>query len=156
MNRWNILLVSVAAASVMTLVLLAGSARGQKTAGAKGEVVKVQLETHDPPYEAQVKTLLEGAKADMLPGGRLFLFTDAKLSSFNTNGALEMVAETPHCVFDSTAKTVSSDQHLQVWTADGLFTEGKGFILQLTNSNLIISNHWRTTLRGAWTNSFLK
>ena len=69
MNRWNILFVSVAAASVMTLVLLAGSARGQKTTGAKGEVVKAPLEMHDPPFEAQVKTLLEAAKVDMLTGG---------------------------------------------------------------------------------------
>ena len=140
----------------MTLVLLAGSARGQRTTGAKGEVVKAQLEMHDPPFEAQVKTLLEGAKVDMLTGGRLFLFTDAKLSTFSTNGTLEMWAQTPQCIFDSTAKTVSSDQRLRVWTADGMFTEGQGFFLEPTNSILIISNHVRTSLRGAWTNSFLK
>ena len=140
----------------MTLVLLAGSVRGQRTAGAKGEVVKVLLETHDPPYETQVKTLLEGAKADMLPGGRSFLITDTKLSTFSTNGTLEMVAQTPQCIYDSTLKTVSSAQRLQVWTADGMFTEGQGFFLQLTNSSLIISNRVRTTIRGVWTNSFLK
>ena len=156
MNRWNILFCGGAAACAIMLALLAGIARGQQTSGAKGEIVKVQLEAHDPPHEAQVKTLLEGAKADMLPGGRLFLFTEARLSSFSTNGTLEMRAETPRCIFDSVRKTVSSDQRLQVWTADGMFTEGEGFFLQLTNSNLIISNRVRTTIRGSWTNSFLK
>jgi hypothetical protein len=140
----------------MTLVLLAGTARGQKTTGAKGEVVKTPLEMHDPPFEAQIKTLLEAANVDMLAGGRLYLCTDMKLSTFSTNGTLEMWAQTPQCIYDSAAKTVSSDQRLRVWTADGMFTEGEGFFLQPTNSILIISNHVRTTLRGAWTNSFLK
>jgi hypothetical protein len=155
MNRWNIFFVSAAAAAI-TLALLAGIARGQQTTGAKGQVVKVQLEMHDPPFDTHIKTLLEGAKVDMLPGGRLFLFTGMKLSTFSTNDALERLAETPQCVFDSVQKTVSSDQHLQVWTADGMFTEGVGFFLQLTNSNLIISNRVRTTIRHAWTNSILQ
>ena len=86
----------------------------------------------------------------------MYLCTDTKLSTFSIYGTLEMWAQTPQCIFDSAEKTVNSDQRLRVWTADGMFTEGQGFFLQPTNSILIISNHVRTTIRGAWTNSFLQ
>ena len=155
MNRRNSIWISLASVAAVAVALLAGFARGQQASGGKGEVVKV-MEAHDPPFESQIKTLLEGARADMLPGGRLFLFTDAKLSTFSTNGTLQMRAETPKCIFDSALKTVSSDQHLQVWTADGMYTEGYGFFFQFTNSSIIISNRVRTVVRGTWTNSFIR
>lgn len=154
-NRWNILWIGGTAASALALALLAGLARGQQTSGGRGEVVKI-MEAYDPPFEAQIKTLLEAAKADMLPGGRLFLCTDTKLSTFSTNGALEMRAETPHCIYDSTLKTISSDQRLRVWTADGMIMEGYGFFFQLTNSDFTISNRVRTTIQGSLTNSFFR
>ena len=155
MNRRNQILIGIAAAAALSLAFLAGLARGQSAAGAKGEAIKV-MEPHDPPFESQVKTLLEGASADMLRGGRLFVLTNARLSTFSTNGTLEMRAETPSCIYDSALKTVSSEQRLQVWTADGMFTEGYGFLFQFTNSNIIISNRVRTVVRGSWTNSFIR
>lgn len=146
--------VALALTVALLAVALASTAlteevRGQQTNAGEASDFKLHLQDHDPPHQAQVKTLLEGAKAELLPasGGRI-LFTDAKLSNFNTNGALESLAETPQCVFDSAGKTISSARTLQMRTADQRFRlEGVGFFIQVTNSSLEISNHVDLTIR---------
>jgi hypothetical protein len=150
-------LVSLGALSVAAIAVLVSSAfgqarqtkRDQQVASGEATDFKVHLEDYEPPNETQVKTLLEGARAQLLPasGGRI-LFTDAKLSSFATNGALQRFAETPECVFDSVRKTISSAGILHVQTADRkLFLQGEGFLLQVTNTSLIISNKVHTIIR---------
>ena len=108
---------------------------------------KYQIENYPPPNEAQIKTLLEGARAKAQSAG-MILITEAKLKTFSTNGTLEMLAQTPKCTLDSVQKTVSSSGPLQIETTDGRFLlEGEGFLLQQTNSQLIISNRVHTVLR---------
>lgn len=107
---------------------------------------KVQMENYPPPNEAQTKTLLEGEKAQPLGNG-LILLIAAKISTFATNGALETVAQTPRCIFDSAQRIVSSTGTMSIQSADGrFFLEGVGFLLQ-TNGNLILSNDVHTIIR---------
>jgi hypothetical protein len=138
-------------------VLLAVSPRravAADTIGFEGTDFKVPLENFAPPNETQIKTLLEGAKAQPGSNGKIVL-TDARLTTFNTNGILETLTTAPSCVFDSVDHTLSSSGPLRMQTADKKFVlEGMGFLIQ-TNSVLIISNRVRTLVQGASTNSFL-
>jgi len=125
------------------------SARAQQAAHAELKDFKAALESFPPPNETQPKTLLEGTTAVPLTNG-WFLLTGVKLQMFNTNGSLEIVAQSPQCYFDSVTRLVTSSNHLQIRRADGSFIlEGDGFLLQQTNFNLIISNHVHTFIRYA-------
>src|SRR5215472_14726729 len=115
---------------------------------------RAPLEYFDPPHELQMKSFLEGAEAEPQSDG-LILIRDAKLQTFHENGSNEMTVVTPLCTFDSKSQTVSSAGPLQVQSSDEkLQLEGEGFFWQATNSDLIISNRVRTTVRGPLTNSF--
>ena len=141
--------------AVFGLVLLTDVARGQRAGQAELMDFKAPLENYPPPNESQAKTLLEGAKAEPQSGG-WFLLTGVKLTTYNTNGAPQMVAESPHCFFDSVRRIVSSPGPLQVKTADGsFFLEGEGFSLRQTNMNLIISNQVHMIIRNMPSRSFL-
>jgi hypothetical protein len=134
------------AAAALALALFAAGVRADETNGMEALDFKVQLENFPPPNETQVKTLLEGARARPLPEG-MILLTDAKLRTYNTNGALEMLAQAPQCIFDSVQHTVSSTGYLYIQTINGKFSlEGEGFLLQ-TNSDLIVSNLVRTAVQ---------
>jgi hypothetical protein len=134
---------------VLATALLASAALGQQVEKAELMDFQAPLENYPPPNAAQAKTLLEGAKAEPQPGG-WFLLTGVKLKTFSTNGTLELLAESPQCLFDSVRRTVSSTGPLQVKKADGTFyLEGEGFLLQPTNFNLIISNRVHTVIRNA-------
>lgn len=101
-----------------------------------------------------MKSFLEGAEAEPQSDG-LILIRDARLQTFHEDGSREMTVTTPHCLFDSRLQTVSSAGPLQVQSSDDkLLLEGEGFFWQPTNSDLIISNRVRTTVRGPLTNSF--
>ncbi len=136
----------MAGAATLALALVGGGAIAQLT-GMEAYDFKVQMENYPPPNETQIKSLLEGAKAQSWTNG-LILLTEAKLTYFNTNGALEMIAQTPSCIFDSAPaqRTVHSTNHLQIRSAnERFFLEGDGFLLQ-TNGVLIVSNKVHTVL----------
>ena len=119
----------------------------QQLSGMEASDFRFQWENYPPPHEAQVKTLLEGAKAQAQSAGQIII-TDAKLKTFSTNGSLEMIAQTPKCVLDSVQRTVSSSSALQIQSTDGrFFLEGEGFFLSQTNSNFTVSNRVHTILR---------
>jgi hypothetical protein len=137
----------MAALALWTAGSLLPAALQAQIAGMEATDFKVQLESYPPPNESQPKTLLEGAKAQPRPGGHILL-TAAKVKSFSTNGSLEMVAEAPQSVFDSTQRTLSSTGPLQVLTSDAKFVlRGEGFLLRQTNGVLIISNRVHTVIR---------
>ena len=136
-----------AIAIALAIVWLGTVARAQLT-GMEAYDFKVQLENYPPPNENQIKSLLEGDKAQSWSNG-LILITAAKLSYFSSNGLIEMVAESPSCVFDSAPaqRTISSTNHLRIHSANERFTlEGDGFLLQ-TNNVLIVSNRVHTLIR---------
>ncbi len=133
-----------------TLATLAINATAQPAADSEGLLnFKAALENHPAPYETQIKTLLEGDKAFLQSGG-LIVLTGVKVRTFGTNGAAEMIALAPHCIFDSGGRMVSSTGFLQVQSADGKFLlEGEGFTLGQTNALLILSNRVHTVVRFA-------
>ena len=141
------LLISAGAAAAFGLAAGAGFARAQEAGGPELQDFRAQLENHSPPNEAQVKTLLEGARARQR-SDKTWAISDAKLRTFRTNGAPELLAETPFCLYDTTQQTVSSDGPVQIRTVDQAFLlEGQGFLLRQTNSSLIISNRVHTVVR---------
>ncbi len=104
-------------------------------------------EYYDPPYERQMKSLLQGAEAEPQPGGMIWI-TEVKLQTFSETGEPQMLVQAPHCLFDSVQRAVSSSGPLSVRSVNGQFyLEGEGFLWQQTNSNLTISNRVRTVIR---------
>jgi hypothetical protein len=134
-------------AAALGLLLLASRGSAQQVGRAELMDFRAPLENFPPPNEAQAKTLLEGARAEPQANG-WFLLTGVKLTTFSTNGTVELLAEAPHCYFDSVHRTVTSAGPLQVKKADGTFIlEGEGFLLRQTDFNLIISNKVHTTIQ---------
>ncbi|HYG25258.1 MAG TPA: hypothetical protein VEH04_21010 [Verrucomicrobiae bacterium] len=127
-------------------VCIAGLARAQQVSRVSGTSFKVQLETFPAPFETQIKTSLEGKRAEPQPGG-FIIFTEPQLKHFNTNGSLEIQVRAPECLLNLMQRTVSSTNTLQVELTDGRFyMEGRGF-LQMTNGTLLLSNDVRTVIR---------
>lgn len=140
-GRWA----AIAGCLALTLAagVIANRARGQNMLGTD---FKVSLENYPPPNDAQAKTMLEGAQFQVQPEG-LYSLTEAKLKTFSTNGALEITAETPRCIFDRQNRTASSARQLQLRTADGrFFLEGEGFLWTQASSSLFISNRVHTII----------
>jgi lipopolysaccharide export system protein LptA len=124
------------------LALFSGLAFGQDYGEVKGYKY---AEYYAAPRETQMKSLLEGARAQLQPDGQTYLITGTKLQTFATNGGHEMVIETPRCVYNSVRRSVSSSGPLLARTADGKFSiEGEGFLWLQTNSSLFISNRVHT------------
>jgi hypothetical protein len=146
-NRTFLLAIAGAAAALLGLILAGRTVHGQPATTAVMERFVVQVENYPPPNEAQAKILLEGAKAEPLPGG-LVQVTEGRLKNLGTNGALIMVVETSECLFDIAQRTVSSSAPLRISAANGDFSlEGQGFILNATNSVLSITNRVHTVIR---------
>lgn len=128
-------------------------ARAQQVTSNVALGFNAQLETYPPPNEMQIKSSLEGEKAEPQSGG-LVLLTEAKLKTFSTNGVLEMQAHSPKCIFDTMQRTVNSTGLLQIQMLNGKFyTDGRGFLMR-TNGNLTLSNQVHTVIRGFSGNSF--
>jgi hypothetical protein len=111
-------------------------------------------EFYDPPYETQMKWLLEGAEAEPDPTG-LVNIKDLKLQTFSETGQPEYVVRSPQCFLDGRDRTASSTGALQVAAVNGIFRlEGTGFLWQQTNFNLVISNDVRTLIHASITRAF--
>jgi lipopolysaccharide export system protein LptA len=125
------------------LVMSAWLGRSQPAVGGQGFKF---TEYHDPPHETQLKSLLEGARAQRLPDGRVQV-DDAKYRTYRETGEGEMTVEAPQCFYSSSQRSISSPGPLRVQTADGRFSiEGEGFLWQQTNSTLLVSNRVHTII----------
>ena len=128
------------------LALFPWPGRAQPVVGGQGFKF---AEYYDPPHESQMKSLLEGARAQRQPDGRIQV-TEAKWRTFRENGAGELAVEAPECVYDSGQRSISSSGPLRVQTADGKFSiQGEGFRWQQTNSTLLVSNRVHTIIHPA-------
>jgi hypothetical protein len=122
---------------VIGLLFWAGALMGQTISSVSATNPKYP-EYYEPPNQTQLKWLLQGAKAESQPEGRV-LVTQAKMQEFRTNGETELVIEAPQCTYDRTAHIVSSPGALHVQTGDGrLIMDGMGFLWSQTNSILLI------------------
>jgi lipopolysaccharide export system protein LptA len=105
-------------------------------------------EYYPPPHDTQMKSMLEGARAERQPDGR-YLVTEAKWRTFRVTGEGELAVAAPQCFYDQSQRTVSSAGPLHVQTGDGKFSiEGEGFLYRQTNSTLVVSNRVHTILHG--------
>ena len=103
-------------------------------------------EYFDPPNETHLRFLLEGASAQLQPGGLTFL-TQAKIQNFRLSGESEIAVEAPQCVYDSSNHLINSSGPMRAQTSDGKFLiEGEGFLWQQTNTSLTISNRVHTII----------
>jgi len=128
---------------VLGLVMFARLGHSQPVVGGQGYKF---TEYHDPPHETQLKMLLEGARAKILPDKRIQI-SDAKYRTYNPTGQGEMTVEAPECIYNSGQRSISSSGPLHVQTADGKFSiEGEGFLWQQTNSTLLVSNQVHTII----------
>ncbi len=101
---------------------------------------------YPPPNERQSKWLLEGARAQPLPAGRVRV-TQAKLTMFKESGQPEMQISAPVCDYDQATRSIFSPGLLDVKSADGAFSlSGEGFLWTQTK-NLAISNRVVTGLQ---------
>lgn len=95
----------------------------------------------------QMKSVLEGASALPQPDGRL-LVAEAKYLTFRTNNEVELSVEAPQCFYDQSQKTISSSGPLHMQIANGKFSiEGEGFLYEVANLTLLVSNRVHTILR---------
>jgi hypothetical protein len=101
-------------------------------------------EFYDPPYQSQLKSLIQGAKAESLPDSKIQI-SEAKLQTFQTNGQTELVIEAPQCVYDRVGRCINSPGSLHAQTGDGKFIiDGTGWLWLQTNATLLISNRVHT------------
>ena len=127
----------------LALASLTQSGRAQPVVNVLGFKVP---EYYDPPHETQMKSMLEGARAERQPDGR-YLITEAKLRTFGLTGEGELNAKAPQCFYDQRQRTVSSAGPLHMETADGKFSiDGEGFLYWQTNSTLVVSNRVHSIL----------
>jgi len=125
------------------LVVCAGPAGAQPVVSGQG--LKF-TDYHEAPNETQLKSLLEGARAEQQPDKR-WLITSPKYQTFQKTGEGELVVTAPECYYDPGQRTLSSAGSLRVETADGGFViEGEGFTWQQTNAILLVSNRVHTTI----------
>jgi len=111
----------------------------QRVEGSNFKVVDL----FDPPYERQIKSMIEGARWRHQDSQTVV--NDAKVQTFRTNGAVELIIEAPEAFYDDTHKAVNSAGPVQFRTADGrFFLSGVGFLWLQTNSILYISNRVQT------------
>jgi lipopolysaccharide export system protein LptA len=104
-------------------------------------------EYYPPPNQAQMKSLLQGTEARILPDGRIGV-TQLKIRTFNNEGQPELQVEAPECTYDPRERAAYSPGKLRVQSGDNKFSlEGQGFLWQQTNSSLNISSQVHTVVQ---------
>ena len=128
------------------LVLVAASGRAQLGSGVATDF-KLVLEWYPAPHFGQMKSLLQGARAEPLPDGRNRI-TGGRLQTFLETGEPQIKVTAPEAIHDRARNIINSAGHLRVETSDGKFSiDGDGFLWQQTNSVLYISNNVHTTVQ---------
>lgn len=127
---------------VLVLYLLSCAVvRAQQVEGTNFKVADL----FEPPNEGQIRSLIQGAR--WRHEGAQTAVYDAKVQTFTTNGAVQLIIEAPECFYDEPAKAINSAGPVKFRTADGQFTlSGVGFTWLQTNSILYISNQVQTVV----------
>ena len=107
-----------------------------------------QIEYYDPPDDSKIKMKVTGREATNIPSGILII--GATIKSYSVTGALQLEAETPDCVLDTSVSPwrLSSTNLLQTRSGDGdFYVEGVGFFWNNNSSELALSNRVHTIIR---------
>ena len=106
------------------------------------------VEYYEAPNQRVMKSRLSGA--DGQPQGQLLLIKQLKLEMFGSNGLLQVVITSPHCVYNQQTGVANSPDHLRVESADGKsHVEGDGFLWRQEQQFLTISNHVHTVIENS-------
>jgi len=94
------------------------------------------------------KSLLTGAQAVPQANGRV-LIRQLRIESYDRQGMTNLVIEAPECNFDYGTRQAWSDGPLKITDGRGRFSmEGnRGFVWNQTNSNLVVSNQVKASIR---------
>jgi hypothetical protein len=145
---------------VWCAALFAGLALAPWLAGQVGQYVKGINFKYPTYYEStlvgrsatnRLQSLTTGATGESLPDGTLRV-TQMRLEAYPLEGpGTNLLALAPECLLDRRTRVAFSTGRLEVVAADGLLRiEGnEGFLVQLTNSTLFVSNRVRTVIHGA-------
>src|SRR5882672_11438822 len=93
------------ATPLITLLLLGVAARGQQAfLGTNFNAV----EYYKPPHDAQMKSLVQGARGERRPDGHSLLVDELKLQTFREDNERELLVEAPQCIYDEHERSASS------------------------------------------------
>lgn len=96
---------------------------------------------------SQLKSLLQAAEAQSRTP-TLVEARGVRIETYQTNGVTNLVVTAPHCTLDLDQRTAASPGRLEARTGDGrFFIEGTGFLCQLTNARITMTNGVRTVIR---------
>ena len=103
----------------------------------------------EAPFEDRVKMRLSGAESLPLPGGFLDV-KNMKVETYYTNGAVQLVAESPQCTLRYADQIADSPGHLEMRSGDGkIHVAGDGFLFVMKQDamSLTLSNHVHTVIQ---------
>lgn len=98
-----------------------------------------------------LKVLIRGAEGQYLQDDQVRI-TTARIEHFPVTGkGTNLVANTPFCLFDPNARTLTSTDRVDIIARDGaiVVNGSAGFRFDMTNTTLHVSNRVRTTIRGS-------
>ena len=109
----------------------------------------VQYVPYEAPNEQKTKWQCSGDSADSIPNSKMFAVKNVKIQRFTLEeGQVDLTAESPTCIYDLEKTLISSTSKLKVNAENGRYLlEGVGFLLEQTNSVLMISNEVHSTIR---------
>jgi hypothetical protein len=95
-----------------------------------------------------LKGLISGAEGRHLSNS-FYLVSGMWLEHYEWNGATNLLARAPECVFNMETRVASSTGRLEIVGLGGALTiEGnQGFLARMTNATLTVSNRVRTIVR---------
>ncbi|MDR3457838.1 MAG: hypothetical protein P4N60_10365 [Verrucomicrobiae bacterium] len=103
---------------------------------------------YEVPNEDKVKMRLSGSQSLPLPGGFLDV-KDMKVETYNTNGTMQIQAESPQCTLRYADEVADSPGHVEMRSGDGkIRVTADGFLLVLKPDamSLNLSNHVHTVI----------
>lgn len=110
-------------------------------------------EYFSPPNENQLRSLLQGAEAELRPDNTIVIYKLHAIT-FRQTGELELEINAPVCHYNPADHVAYSSNALEVRTGDSrLKVRGEGFLWQQHEAILIISNHVHCILRTISTRS---
>jgi hypothetical protein len=103
---------------------------------------------YEAPNDDKVKMKLSGTESLPLPGGFLDV-KNMKVETYNTNGSVQMQAESPQCTLRYADGVADSPGHLEMRSGDGkihIAADGFLFVLKQDAMSLTLSNHVHTVI----------
>lgn len=100
----------------------------------------------DYDQQNRLKSVLSGKEARPQIDDRI-LITGLHVETYRADGQVDMIVESPECVFDRKSRIASSPGSVAARSADGrFFISGEGFEWRQADAHLVLSNRVHTIL----------